>query len=160
MNANPWRRLSDIVYARMDYLGFTQSDLEGAGGPTGAWVRRLKAGSGKPSTRHAKSLRQLSLALGWDEGAAWSLLTDDRSQWSAETLESEEHDLVYGPSIKAASEPGQVSRPAQAVRALTRLFQSDDPIPGMTDAEWDELLEAIEARREQAQEEQRRASGH
>jgi hypothetical protein len=130
----------------MAHLGLTQTDLEKVGGPSHGWVRRLKAGSGKPSTRHARSLRQLSIALGWDENTAWSLLTDDRSQWSPEVLESEEHDLVYGPAVKVAGE-SEVSRPAQVVRALTRMFQSDDPIRGLSDEEWDELLAAIEARR-------------
>jgi hypothetical protein len=48
--------------------------------------------------------------------------------------------------VKVAGE-SEVSRPAQVVRALTRMFQSDDPIKGLSDEEWDELLAAIEARR-------------
>lgn len=161
MNANVWQRLSDLVYARMDHLGLTQTDLEKAGGPSSAWVRKLKGGKGKPSTRHARSLRQLSTALGWDEGTAWSLLTDDRSQWSQAVLDSEEHDLVFGPTVRQSSVGESGGRPAQVVRALTRMFQSDDPIQGLTDEEWDELLEAIERRRPPREQgdPQRNASG-
>lgn len=146
MSETTWHRLWRIAEARREHLGVTRTGLAAAGGPSSEWVRKLQAGSGKPSARHAASLRQLSIALGWDEGTAWSLLTDDRSQWSPEVLESEEHDLVYGPAVKVAGE-SEVSRPAQVVRALTRMFQSDDPIKGLSDEEWDELLAAIEARR-------------
>ena len=144
MTETTWQRLWRIAEARREYLGITRAGLQAAGGPSSEWIRKLQAGSGKPSVRHARPLRALDKALGWPEDTARSLLTDDRSQWSADVLASEEHDLVYGPTVRAT---GETSRPAQVVRALTRMFQSDDPIQGLTDEEWDELLEAVEAAR-------------
>ena len=146
MNENAWQRLSRIVYARMDHLGITQADLTRLGGPSPAWVRKLKATTGQPSSRHTRSLRELSVALGWDADTARSLLVDDRSGWSEAVLADEETALVEdGHQSASAADP----RPVSLVRRLTDLFRTDD-MAGVSEAEWADLLAAIEEKMPQA----------
>ena len=143
MNENAWQRLSRIVYARMDHLGMTQNDLTRLGGPSPAWVRKLKATTGHPSSRHTKSLRELSTALGWPADQARSLLVDDRTGWSADVLADEEAALVEGG--EAPDAPAADARPTNLVTRLRDMLRTDD-MAGVTDDEWADLLEAIEAK--------------
>jgi hypothetical protein len=142
MNENPWTRLSRITYARLDHLGIDQGELHAHhGGPSPAWVRRIKTHTGAPSPKSKKSLRELSLSLGWPEGTARSLLTDDRSDWTARQLRDEENDLIErdAPAPTASADSRSiVKRIADAVRS--------DPMAGVTDEEWADLLDAIESK--------------
>jgi hypothetical protein len=143
MNENPWTRLSRITYARLDHLGIDQEELHALhGGPSSAWVRRIKTHSGAPSAKTNKSLRQLSLSLGWTEGTARSILTDDRSDWTARQLQDEENDLIErdapAQTTSAPDSRSIVKRIADAVRS--------DPMAGVTDEEWADLLDAIESK--------------
>ena len=142
MNENAWQRLSRIVYARMDHLGITQDDLKRLGGPSPAWVRKLKATTGHPSSRHTKALRELSVALGWSADQARSVLVDDRSDWSADALAAEEADLIE--DGHAVTEAPSV-RPASIVSRFRDLLRTDD-MAGVTEEEWADLLEAIESK--------------
>lgn len=90
----PWERLFRIAEARRTRLGLTQSGVQAMGGPSPAWIRRLPGLEGEPSSRYAASMRDLDRALQWPEGTSWSLVTKDRSTWSEDLLEDEEHQLV------------------------------------------------------------------
>jgi hypothetical protein len=142
MNENPWTRLSRITYARLDHLGIDQGELHAHhGGPSPAWVRRIKTYTGAPSAKSNKALRSLSLALGWSEGTARSILTDDRSDWSEDLLAAEEHDLIYGEAPTTQATP----QPASIVRRMADMVRSD-PMAGVTEEEWADLLQAIESK--------------
>ena len=142
MNENPWQRLSRIAYARMDHLGMTQADLTSVGGPSPAWVRKLKATTGHPSSRHTRSLRDLSVALGWEPDQARSLLVDDRKGWSDDVLQDEETALIEdGHAPARTADP----RPVSVVSRFRDLLRSDD-MAGVTEDEWADLLQAIEAK--------------
>lgn len=91
---NPWVRLHRIAEARMDHIGMTQTGLKAAGGGTGAWLRSLKNNVEPPSRRRRDPLDALDRALRWTEGTSWRLLTEDRSGWTAESLECEEVELI------------------------------------------------------------------
>ena len=142
MNENPWTRLSRITYARLDHLGIDQGELHAhRGGPSPAWVRRIKTYTGAPSAKSNKALRSLSLSLGWSEGTARSILTDDRSDWSDDLLAAEEHDLIYSdvPDERGAAQPSSI------VKRLAAMVRTD-PMAGVTEEEWADLLDAIESK--------------
>ena len=139
MSETSWQRLARLIKARAEHLGITQSEIEARGGPSTAWVRKLRALSGPPSGRQGKMLRKVSTELGWPESTAWSLVAEDRTDWSEDMLASEDHDLIYGRAPVTVAEPESVS----LVRRLTDLFRTDD-MAGVTEDEWADLLAAIE----------------
>lgn len=89
-----WERLFRLVEARRTRLGLTQSGVQAVGGPSPAWIRRLPLIEGEPSARYAAAMNNLDRALQWPEGTSWSIVTKDRSGWSEDVLEDEEHQLV------------------------------------------------------------------
>lgn len=139
MSETSWQRLARLIKARAEHLGITQSEIEARGGPSTAWVRKLRALSGPPSGRQGKMLRKVSTELGWPESTAWSLVAQDRTDWSEDMLAAEDHDLIYGRAPVTAVEP----EPVSLVRRLTDLFRADD-MAGVTEEEWADLLAAIE----------------
>ena len=141
MSETSWQRLARLIKARAEHLGITQSEIEARGGPSTAWVRKLRALSGPPSGRQGKMLRKVSTELGWPESTAWSLVAEDRTDWSEDMLASEDHDLIYGRAPVTVAEP----EPVSLVRRLTDLFRTDD-MAGVTEDEWADLLAAIEAK--------------
>lgn len=96
MNESQWERLYRLAEARRSQLGLARNGLQERGGPSTEWVRNLKERTGFPSPRMRASLDGLDRALEWTVGTSWSLVTEDRADWSPETLASEEHDLVRG----------------------------------------------------------------
>jgi hypothetical protein len=90
----PWQRLHRIVEARAAQLDMTQAGIQAIGGPSPAWIRKLKNMTGPPTVRMAPALRDLDRALQWEPGTAKSLVEHDRSQWSRAILEDEEHSLI------------------------------------------------------------------
>jgi hypothetical protein len=152
MNENPWTRLSRITYARLDHLGIDQGELHAhRGGPSPAWVRRIKTYSGAPSAKSNKALRSLSVALGWPEGTARNLLIEDRSEWPKYMLDDEEDRLIYGDEPPAAPKPD----PRAVVREFTERVRTES-FDGMNEAEWADLLEAIESKMPHHKEDGRR----
>lgn len=94
MTDQPWARLYRIVEERRRRLDLTQAGIQAVGGPSPAWLRKLPHLTGEPTARMAASMADLDRALQWPPGTSWSLVNDDRSDWSEAMLESEEHDLV------------------------------------------------------------------
>lgn len=121
----PWQRLSRLAYARIDQLGITQYDLEHVyGGPSGAWLRKLKNETGPVSSRQTRALRKLSEALGWKPDTARSLLVEDRSDWAPEILAAEEHELVYGDALTGTEQ--RIRDFATMVQARLRMLPEDE----------------------------------
>jgi hypothetical protein len=96
MTESPWERLYRLAEARRSHLGLARNGLQERGGPSTELVRGLKDRHGAPSPRMRRSLDDLDKSLEWAVGTSWSLVTDDRADWSRESLSAEEHDLVRG----------------------------------------------------------------
>lgn len=94
MTETNWVRLLRIAGLRMDHIGLTQPGVQAAGGPSPSWLRKAKNLTGPPTRRHRDALDALDLALRWANGTSWALVSEDRSDWTAESLELEETDLV------------------------------------------------------------------
>lgn len=112
-----------IVKARAKHLGLTMTSVQAVGGPSPAWIHKLPHESGMPSTRHAKSLRDLDRALRWREGTSWGLLADDRTDWTPEVLRDEEVSLINA-----------------ADRISNALWLLEQRLRSMPDAEADDLI--------------------
>jgi len=90
-----WERLHRIVERRRkEVLGLTQEGLHLAGAPTPRTLQDLRVREGEPTHRMRLPLRKLDAALGWREGTSWSLVADDRSEWSEALLLDEEESLM------------------------------------------------------------------
>jgi len=89
-----WERLYRLVELRRDRLDLTQAGIQAIGGPSPAWLRKLPNMVGEPTSRMRSTLTDLDRALQWDVGTSWGLVAHDRSAWSEEVLEDEEHSLV------------------------------------------------------------------
>ena len=94
-NESPWERLQRIAKARLRHLGIKQQKLPERGGPSLSWLMKLNENEGPPSGRHTDYLSRLDRALEWPAGTSWSMVNDDRSDWSDDILEDEENSLVF-----------------------------------------------------------------
>jgi DNA-binding XRE family transcriptional regulator len=89
-----WERLYRLVEQRRRALGLTLPVIQSEGGPSPRWVQNLRTMSGAPSPRMRASLTDLDRALQWPDGTSWSLVADDRSDWTDHVLHDEEEDLL------------------------------------------------------------------
>jgi hypothetical protein len=124
-----WARLHRIAEARRRRLGLSQQGVQAAGGPSAAWLSKLKNEKGEPGTRRAAFLRRLDGALGWSDGTSISIVQDDRSTWSREMLDAEEHDLVEGVDditrfTDAVALRLRALPPAEAQALMERLYRA------------------------------------
>lgn len=92
---NQWHRLHRLVEARRTVLDITLAALQAQGGPSPKWVQNLLAQEGEPTPRQRRGLAALDRVMHWPVGTSWGLVADDRSTWSADVLEDEEHQLVH-----------------------------------------------------------------
>lgn len=112
-----WARLARIAGARRRRMGLSQQGVHAAGGPSPAWQRKLRFESGAVSVRHMPHFDALDRVLGWSAGTSLDLVRGDRSTWSQEMLESEEHDLTEGVD--------EITRFADTVALRLRALDSD-----------------------------------
>ena len=91
-----WARLHRIAEARRKFLHLSQADIQASGGPSVAWLTKLRHKTETPGVRHKASLESLDAVLLWDTGTSMRLLTKDRSEWSDEMLADEEFQLIEG----------------------------------------------------------------
>jgi hypothetical protein len=89
-----WERLYRIVERRRSLLGLTLKGLQAVGGPSPAWVQKLKTMEGEPTDRMRRPMRMLDAALRWRPDTSWELVALDRSGWSRELLGDEEESLL------------------------------------------------------------------
>jgi hypothetical protein len=90
----PWERLYRIVERRRSLLGLTLKGVQAVGGPSPAWVQKLKTMEGEPTDRMRRPMRMLDAALRWRPDTSWNLVAHDRSGWSNEILGDEEESLL------------------------------------------------------------------
>lgn len=90
----PWERLRRLIDLRRTRLDLTLAGVNQVGGPSPKWVHKLTQLEGPPSARMAASLHDLDRALQWDDGTSWSIVADDRSDWTDAQFEAEEARLL------------------------------------------------------------------
>lgn len=72
-----WALLHRVVEERRMVLGLRQSDVQALGGPSTAWLRKLKTMSGPPDLRSRRSMDGLDRVFRWPPGTTRRLLTED-----------------------------------------------------------------------------------
>lgn len=130
VNESQWERLYRLVEARRSHLGLARNGLQERGGPSSETVRGLKDRQGVPSPRMRRSMDDLDRALEWSRGTSWSLITDDRSDWSRESLASEEHELVRGQG--EPTDEADMANFTTTVRTKLRAMPADQREAAMT----------------------------
>lgn len=95
MSRTNWKRLYDIVVARMSEIGMTKNGLEAVGGPSKSWLWDLQHREGRPTAKMSRSLEALDTALGWPLGTSFRLARDPFDEGSI-TAQDEEDRLVKG----------------------------------------------------------------
>lgn len=90
----PWERLYRLVEQRRVILELTLAGIQTVGGPSPKWVQKLRYTEGEPTPRMRASLLDLDRALQWPDGTSWSLVAEDRSDWSEAVLQDEEAGLL------------------------------------------------------------------
>jgi hypothetical protein len=89
-----WERLYRLIEQRRLRLDLTLAGIQAVGGPSPKWVQKLRYMEGMPTPRMRASMHDLDRALQWEPGTSWGLVEHDRSRWTPEVLEDEEHSLL------------------------------------------------------------------